>query len=227
MQNKIIIITGGGKGFGKSLARSFAKRGAKIVVASNNEAELLSTAKEIGHDAFVCDVTKPEQLAELGAYAYKKYGAIDIWVNNVGIQIAPSNIEDVDLDKLHRLFDVNFFGYFYGCQVALKYMKKQKHGTIININSTAGLEGKPGISAYSASKFAIRGLTESLRKETADTKIKIFGVYPGGMQTEIYQGKYPDDFSKYMDPGEVAEKLVANLESQNPKEDVTIRRPTS
>ena len=85
-------------------------------------------------------------------------------------------------------------------------MKKQNSGAIVNINSTAGLDGKPEISAYSSSKFAIKGLTESIRKEVAGLDIKIYGVFPGGMQTDIYKEKYPDDLKEYMNITTVAKK---------------------
>ncbi len=128
--------------------------------------------------------------------------------------------------NLKNLFEINFFGYFYGCQIALLKMKEQGNGVIININSTAGLDGKSGISAHCSSKFAIKGLTESIRKENQDTDIKILGVFPGGMQTEIYKEKYPADFEDYMKVDYAVEKVMANLKSENPEIDFIIKRPS-
>ena len=119
----------------------------------------------------------------------------------------------------------NFFGYFYGCQVALHQMKKQGYGVIININSTAGLEGKTKISAYSSSKFAVKGLTESIRKEVKDFNIDIYGIYPGGMQTDIYKEKYPIDLKEYMQVDTVAKKVIDNIVSDNPEIDLIVKRP--
>ena len=224
LTNKVVVITGGSKGFGKSLATLLKKENCQIIISSDNAEDLEKTKNEISVDSFLADVTKPEDLINLGKYAHEKYGQIDIWINNAGVQIAPSLLEDVDVAKLKRLFDINFFGYFYGCQTALKYMKAQKNGLILNINSTAGLEGKPMISAYSSSKFAIKGLTESIRKEVSKN-INIYAVYPGGMQTEIYQEKYPDDIKEYMLVDDVAQKVVENLKSENPNPDFIIKRP--
>lgn len=224
LTNKIIVITGGSKGFGKSLATFLKKESCQIIISSDNREDLEKTKQEISADTFLADVTKPKDLINLGEYVFKKYGRIDIWINNAGIQIAPSLIENIDVAKLKRLFDINFFGYFYGCQVALKYMKKQGFGLILNINSTAGLDGKPMISAYSSSKFAIKGLTESIRKEIADS-INIYAVYPGGMQTEIYKEKYPEDIKEYMLVDDVAQKVIENLKSDNPNPDLIIKRP--
>lgn len=223
LNNKVVVITGASKGFGKSLATFLKKENCQVVISSNDTEDLKKTKEEISADYFLADVTKPDNLADLGKYVSEKYGRIDIWINNAGIQIAPSLIEDVDVAKLKRLFDINFFGYFYGCQTALKYLKAQGTGLIININSTAGLDGKPMISAYSSSKFAIKGLTESIRKEMTGN-IDIYAVYPGGMQTEIYQEKYPDDIKEYMQADDVARKVIDNLKSDNPNPDLIIKR---
>lgn len=225
LKNKVIVITGGSQGFGKSLALSFIKEGCKVVISSSGKEDLEKTAKELSVDSFLADVTRYDDMDNLGKYVFEKYGTIDVWINNAGIQIAPSLIEDVDINKLKNLFDVNFFGYFYGCQVALRYMKKQGQGLIINVNSTAGLDGKPMISAYSSSKFAIKGLTESARKEVADTGIKVYSIHPGGMQTDIYKEKYPDDIKDYMQVETVVEKVIENLKSDNPEQDLIIKRP--
>ena len=113
-----------------------------------------------------------------------------------------------------------------GMHVGLsQYLELKRIGMIVNINSTAGLEGKPEISAYSSSKFAIRGMTESIRKEIKNSDIKIYGVFPGGMQTELYREKYPADFKEYMNVDYVVGKVIENLKSENPEIDLVIRRP--
>ncbi|MCF7834326.1 MAG: SDR family oxidoreductase [Candidatus Pacebacteria bacterium] len=225
LKDKIIVVTGGSQGFGKELARSFINNGSKVIISSHGKESLELTANELSTDSFIADVTSFDDIKKLGEYVVQKYGKIDIWINNAGIQIAPSLIEEVDIKKLHHLFDVNFFGYFYGCQVALTQMKKQNSGLIININSTAGLDGKPEISAYSSSKFAIKGLTESIRKEVKDFNIQVYGIFPGGMQTDIYKEKYPEDIKEYMEIDTVAEKVINNLKSDNPEIDFIIKRP--
>lgn len=225
LKDKIVVITGGSQGFGKELAKSFINNGSLVVVSSHEKENLELTAVELSTDSFLADVTSFDDIKKLGEYAILKYGKIDIWINNAGIQIAPSLIEEVNIKKLHYLFDVNFFGYFYGCQIALTQMKKQNGGVIININSTAGLDGKPDISAYSSSKFAIKGLTESTRKEVKDLNIEVYGVFPGGMQTDIYKEKYPEDIKEYMAVDVIVEKVMNNLKSENPEIDFIIKRP--
>ena len=225
LKDKIIVITGGSQGFGKELSKSFISNGSKVIISSHEKESLELSASELFADSFIADVASFEDIKKLSEYVIQKYGKIDIWVNNAGIQIAPSLVEEVNIEKLHYLFDVNFFGYFYGCQVALAQMKKQNSGVIININSTAGLDGKPEISAYSSSKFAIKGLTESIRKEIKDFNIQVHGVFPGGMQTDIYKEKYPEDIKEYMEVNTVIEKVINNLKSDIPEIDFIIKRP--
>ena len=225
LKNKVIVVTGGCQGFGKVLAKFLINEDSLVVISSNEIDSLKESAKELGCDHFLADVTSFDELQKLGEYVFDKYNRIDIWINNAGIQIAPSLVEDVNIKKLHQLFDVNFFGYFYGCQVALSYMKRKNEGLIINVNSTAGLEGKPEISAYSSSKFAIKGLTESIRKELKESPIQVFGVFPGGMKTEIYKEKYPKDIDEYMDVDYAVKKVIDNLKLDKPEIDLIIKRP--
>ncbi len=226
IQDKIIVITGGSAGFGKALAQAFKKEGGIVVIVSDNKESLEQTAQELLVDWYVADVTSDDALKSVAVKIIEKYGLIDVWINNAGIQIAPSLVEDVQKDKLEKLMGINFFGYFYGCQAVLPHMKKQGTGTIININSTAGLAGKPGISAYVSSKFAVKGLTESLREELKDTLISVYGIFPGGMQTEIYKEKYPADFNEYMSVEYAIEKVMENFRMPKPELDLIIRRPS-
>lgn len=224
--DKVVVVTGGSKGFGKSLAKALVKEGAKVIITSNHEQELKDTANEIGAKYFVADASSYKDSSAVTDFVVKKFGKIDVWVNNAGIQIAPSDVEAVDIDKLHKLFETNFFGYFYGCMAALKIMKRRGQGIIINVNSTAGLAGKPGLSAYVSSKFAIKGLSESIREEVKDMDIKVFQIFPGGMQTDIYKEKVPDDINDYMQVDYVIDKVMNNLRLDNPEQELIIKRPT-
>jgi len=225
LQEKIVVITGGSAGFGKSLAAAFKKEGCQVIISSHEKELLQITADILFVDSFIADVTLQEEIKKLSEYVVQKYGKIDIWINNAGVQILPNMAEEISIEKLYHVFQVNFFGYFYGCQMALAQMKKQSYGIIMNINSTAGIEGKPKIAVYSASKFAVRGLTESIRKETQNLDIQIYGIFPGGMQTDIYKEKYPDDIQEYMDTDSVAQKVIANLNLTTPELDLIIKRP--
>ena len=223
LNNKIVVITGGSKGLGKGLAQAFAKNGSTVVITSTSDFELQDISEELSIEGYVVDASSADETDSFAKKITDKYGKIDIWLNNAGVQIAPSNIEDVPIEKLHQLFDVNYFGYFYGIQSALKVMKPTDSGLIININSTAGLDGKPGLSAYASSKFAIKGLSESVREEIEDTNIKLYQVFPGGIQTDIYHEKVPDDIGEYMNVEYAVDKIMTNLKSTFPEQDLVIR----
>jgi NAD(P)-dependent dehydrogenase (short-subunit alcohol dehydrogenase family) len=223
--DKVVVITGGSKGFGEGLAKALKERNAKIIVASIDNAALSKTARKLDIDSFPCDVASFDEVNALANHAINKFGRIDMWINNAGVQIAPSNVEDVNLQKLHKLFEVNFFGYFYGCKAVLPIMRKQNSGMIVNINSTAGLDGKPGLSAYVSSKFAVKGLTLALREELNGTEVKVYGIHPGGIQTEIYKEKYPADFDEYMSVDYAIQKTMDNFAALQPVLDLIIRRP--
>lgn len=221
---KVVVITGGSEGLGKALARAMKQQGATVVIASNDE-KRAKAARELAVDSYAVDVRLFEHVEQLKNYVIRKYDRIDIWINNAGIQIAPSPIEEVDPDKLVNLFAVNIFGYFYGCKAVIPVMKQQGSGTIININSTAGLEGKPELSAYVSSKYAVKGLTETARAELTDTSIDVIQIHPGGIKTEIYKEQYPDDLDQYMDVEYAVDQIMQNLLKDNPKKDHIIRRP--
>lgn len=223
--NKVVVVTGGSKGFGKGLAKAFLAAGATVIITSNDEHELRAAAEELGCDYCATDASSYEDCVALVDYVYAKHGRIDSWINNAGIQIAPSNLENVVIDKLQQLFAINFFGYFYGCKAVLPRMKQAGKGMLLNINSTAGLGGKPGLSAYVSSKFAITGMTESLREELKDSEIKVLQVFPGGMKTDIYHEKVPSDINNYMDVDYAVAKVMDNLALAEPELDLVIKRP--
>lgn len=224
---KIVVVTGGSKGFGKALASALVKEGATVTITGIESAEVASTANEIGAEYITADASSFDEMSKVVEHVVARFGRIDIWVNNAGIQIAPSNIEEVALTQLHRLFNVNFFGYFYGCKAVLPIMKRQNSGLIINVNSTAGLSGKSGLSAYVSSKFAIKGLSETIRTELEGTSVSLYQIFPGGMQTDIYHEKVPADIKAYMQVDYVIDKVMANLKQETPAVDLVIKRPAA
>ncbi len=225
LNGKAVVITGASKGFGEALAKAFAKKGAKLMLSARSESELQQLSKKLKCDWVKADVAKREEVQNLAQKAIEKLGRIDVWVNNAGVFLPRAKAEETDWQRAHEMMETNFFGTVYGCTAALPQMKKQGNGAIINVLSTAALEGKTGISAYTATKFAARGFTESLRLEEKESGIQIFGVYPGGMQTHLFDEGKPESFGEYMDPLKVARKVVKNLEKENPKLDLVIRRP--
>jgi NAD(P)-dependent dehydrogenase (short-subunit alcohol dehydrogenase family) len=225
--DKVVVITGSSRGLGLGLARKLVEAGSKVMISSKDGDELQSLAVDIGCGYSIGDVRDKKSVNKLYDKAARVFGRVDIWINNAGVQIAPSDVSDIADDRIRYLFDVNFFGYLYGCQVASTHMKKQGSGLIININSTAGLDGKPGLAAYCSSKFAVKGLTQSLRAELVGSGVEVYGIHPGGIRTDIYHEQVPGDINQYMSVDHAADKIVGNLLSDTPEIDQIIRRPSA
>ncbi len=224
LTDKITVITGGSSGLGKEMARILAAKGNKVVVCARDKEGLEKAAKELGAMAFVADVSKKEDIEALVEFTVKSFGRIDVWINNAGVWMPHALIEEMDIKRVHDMFEVNVFGTMYGSKIALLQMHKRNEGILVNIISTSALSGRPTSSGYAASKWAVRGFTDSIRGEYAGTKIKVIGVYPGGMQTSLFDEKKPDNINEYMLPDVVAGKIIKNLEREKPVEELIIKR---
>lgn len=220
LKDKIVVITGGSKGLGKAMASCFLKNGAKVEVCSRDESEFLNL--ENGILGIKADVTKENELQSLAEKVVAQFGKIDIWINNAGIWLPRTIAEDFDMEKVRIMFDVNVFGTINGARVALRFIKKQGFGSIINIISDSAFVARPMSSMYAASKWAVNGFTKSIRE--ANKNIKIISVYPGGMKTEIFGDKKPENYDSFMEPEFVANKIVENLKKETPEEELIIRR---
>jgi len=223
LRNKVIVITGGSKGFGKKLAEAFLKEGANVVISSNNEKEIQNVAKEIGAFGIFADVTREEDLTYLLKATIKKFNGVDIWINNAGLWLPHDFAENFDMNLVRKIFEVNVIGLMNGSRVALRFMKEKGTGTIINIISDSGLIERPMSSSYCASKWAAAGFTKSIRGE--NEKISILGVYPGGMKTEIFGPSKPEGFDNFMETSYVVEKVINNLKSDDTKVDLIVQKP--
>jgi short-subunit dehydrogenase len=221
LQEKIVVITGGTKGLGKSLADFFNEKRAKVIVAASNNP---STEN---NNFIKTDVTNEQEIDSLVKKVVNEFSRIDIWINNAGIWVPHGPVEELDINRVREMNEVNIIGTIIGSKHALIQMRKQDSGTIINILSTSALEGRAGSSGYCASKYGATGFTNSLRKETEGSKIKIISVYPGGMKTHFFDEKKPDNYNSYMEPSYVAEKIIANIENEQPEEEIIIKRPTN
>jgi len=224
LKDKVVVITGGSKGIGRTMAEALIAEGAKVAICSHNQAEITQTAEKIGALGIFADVTEEEQLIRLAKEAENKLGPVDIWINNAGIFRERKNVEDFDMANVREIFEVNVIGLINGSRVALRLMKPRKNGTIINILSTAALKGREKISVYASSKWAANGFTESIREENKDTGIKILSVFPGGVKTGMYGEDKTFDFDQYKEPKEIAEKVIENLKRETPETHLIISR---
>jgi short-subunit dehydrogenase len=188
--NSVAVITGAASGIGRALAVRLAREkiGA-IAVSDVNEKELGETAKIIESlgvsvSTHIADVSKLEQVQKFAAEVIEKHSRVTHLINNAGVALCGS-FEEISLEDFEWLMSINFWGVVYGTKVFLPILKQQEKAHIVNISSVFGLVAPPGQTAYCASKFAVRGFTESLRHELENTNISVSSVHPGGIKTNI------------------------------------------
>ena len=193
LEGKAALISGGAQGQGESEVRLFAKEGARIVFGDILDAKGKKVEAEINEAGGVAkyvhlDVTDEKDWNSAAKLLSKLYGKLDILVNNAGIAMAGKNLEEVTREEWDSIQEVNSKGVFLGVKAALPYMKASGGGSIVNISSMAGIVGVPGISAYTASKGAVRLLTKSIAIEYGAHNIRCNSVHPGYIETEMISG---------------------------------------
>ena len=227
MKDKVVIVTGASSGIGLAIAREFALRGSKVVLAARNEELLVQIENELknkGFDALAVktDVTVMDNCEHLIEKTIEKFGKIDILINNAGISMRALFLES-DIEVLKKLIEVNFWGTVYCTKFALPYLIKSK-GSLIAVSSVAGFHGLPGRSGYSASKFAIHGFMESVRIENLKKGLHVMILCAGFTKSEIrknaltadgsVQGFTPRAEDKMMMPEQVAKSLIKAIKNR-------------
>lgn len=217
LKGKVALITGAGKGIGRSTAIELAKEGVNIGLIARTEADLKAVASEL--EAFdvqvayaTADVSSMEEVNAAVEHLHTKLGATDILINNAGIGKFGGFLE-LDPAEWKQIIDVNLMGVYYVARAVLPQLIEKNGGDIINISSTAGQKGAPVTSAYSASKFGVLGLTESLALEVRKHNIRVTALTPSTVATELaYKENLTDgNPDKVMQPEDLAEIMVAQL----------------
>ncbi|MBU3570548.1 3-ketoacyl-ACP reductase [Priestia aryabhattai] len=217
LKGKVALITGAGKGIGRSTAIELAKEGVNIGLIARTEADLKVVASEL--EAFdvqvayaTADVSSMEEVNAAVEHLHTKLGPTDILINNAGIGKFGSFLE-LDPAEWKQIIDVNLMGVYYVTRAVLPQLIEKNGGDIINISSTAGQKGAPVTSAYSASKFGVLGLTESLALEVRKHNIRVTALTPSTVATELaYKENLTDgNPDKVMQPEDLAEIMVAQL----------------
>lgn len=191
IKDKVIIITGASSGMGEAAARHLATKGAKVVLAARRSSCIDALAKEINEQggtamAIATDVTREDDVKKLVDTTVGQWGRIDVLINNAGV-MPLSPLDQVKVSEWNQMIDVNLRGVLHGIAAALPYMKAQKSGHIINTASIAGHLVFPASAVYSATKYAVRALTEGLRKETCAYNVRATIISPGAVSTELLE----------------------------------------
>jgi short-subunit dehydrogenase len=220
--DQVVVVTGGGRGIGRATAVEFASQGAIVVLAGRKIDALRSAAKECrgtGNRADIvkCDVGVESDLTALVDATTRKHGRIDVLVNNAGVA-SGGRLDDIGADDVRRMIDVNVYAPIRLSQLVLPHMRTAKSGTIVNVSSVAGRMGMPFMATYCATKYALRGFSEALRRELRPDGIHVVAVYPGLTKTDLIEGADLSDFPMPVaTPKEVAKAIVRGVEWSQPE----------
>ncbi len=241
IEGKVIVITGASSGLGEAAAKHLSEQGAIVVLGARRFERIESIAKDITEKggkalAIETDVTNHAQVKKLVDTAVEKYGRIDVIINNAGL-MPLSLLQSLKISDWDKMIDVNIKGVLYGIAAALPHMQHQKDGHIINVSSVAGHKVSPGGSVYSATKFAVRALSEGLRQEVKPYNIRTTIISPGAVATELAESITDKEFLKGMDsfykqyaiPADSFARVVAFAISQPKEVDINeiLFRPTN
>ncbi|MGB1247791.1 MAG: SDR family NAD(P)-dependent oxidoreductase [Chitinophagales bacterium] len=201
-KDKIVVITGAGSGMGRAYAIEFQKLGAKLALNDFDEkalSETINILTEMGSTIIfhkVFDVSKRDAVFSFAEEVKNAMGNAHVVINNAGIEGVTEPLTEHKEGDFERIMNVNFYGVLYGCQAFLPQLLANDEAALVNVSSLFGLIGVPHLTDYCASKFAVRGLTESLMVELHDTNVSVHCVHPGGINTNIARHKNGQEFAK-------------------------------
>ncbi len=228
LKGKVVAITGAYSGLGAALSEALAKKGCRLVLGGRNEKSLEAFAEKMKGltDAVgvKMDVRYLNDCRNLVETAVKNFGRLDIMINNAGVwDMAP--IEDITEEQVKDMFETNTFGMIYCSKFAIKEMKKQGYGMVVNVSSVAGIDFKKNEGIYSASKHAAVGFTGCLAEDLKDSGIRVLCICPGGMKTGLFRNNPERMKPEFMEPSGVAGKIIWHLENQTDEWLIILRRP--
>ncbi|MEV8312199.1 SDR family oxidoreductase [Streptomyces flavidovirens] len=222
VRDSVVVITGASSGIGRATALAFARKGCPVVLAARREEALEAVRQECerhrGAEALVVptDVTDAKAVDDLARRAVQRFGRIDVWVNAAAVTVF-GPFEEVPLEDFRKVMDVNVMGYVHGARAALRVMREQGRGTLVNVSSIVGVVSQPYTHAYGMSKHAIRALSASLRQELRLEKakhIQVCTVLPATIDTPLfehaanYTGRKPVAMPPVYSPERVARTIV-------------------
>ncbi|MDF1763714.1 MAG: SDR family NAD(P)-dependent oxidoreductase [Oleibacter sp.] len=203
LKNKVAAITGAGSGIGRALAIELAKDGCHVALSDVNEAGLKETVAllasySVKATTSILDVSNKDAFYAWADQVVADHGKVNIIINNAGVALA-GTVAELSIEDYEWIMNINFYGVLYGTKAFMPYLEQAGEGHIVNISSIFGLASQPLMSGYNASKFAVRGLTESLRQdlEMSNSKVSCTCVHPGGIKTNIAQStRFNDNASQ-------------------------------
>ena len=213
LEGKVAIVTGAGRGIGRSIAHALAQEGVRVCLAARSADELQHVLEEIETAGGVAsclptDVGREEEVVALVRNTVERFHRLDILVNNAGTGVF-GPLAETSTDQWDAVMRVNARGPFILCREAIPHLQKQKTSYIVNVSSVVGVRGYENQSAYTASKHALMGMTKALAKEVRDLGIRVHAVCPGGVDTRLVGSARPDlDTSVLMRPEDIADAVL-------------------
>ncbi|QSS98384.1 SDR family oxidoreductase [Pontibacillus sp. ALD_SL1] len=190
LNGKTAVITGASSGIGESIAQHFAAEGVNVVLAARREerlhklADSLKTEHNIQVKVVQTDVTKQEDMERLVTETKEEFKSVDFFINNAGVMLL-SFLKNDKVDEWEKMIDVNIKGVLFGIHATLPTMLEQESGHIINVSSVAGHEVFPSSTVYSATKYAVKALSQGMEKELSKTGVRVTNISPGAVSTEL------------------------------------------
>lgn len=184
LKNAVALVTGGSSGIGRAIAQSLAGSGARVAITGRDQHRLMETARELGVHPIQANVAIEADVERTYREVFERFGDLDILVNNAGIGVL-KNLVDFERKEFEAVFATNVTGAMLMAREAARHFIKRQRGNIVNIASTAGLRGAPNGTAYYASKFALRGMTECWRAELRKYNVRVFLVNPSEVLTNF------------------------------------------
>lgn len=227
MKDKVVVITGGSSGIGKALAEEFGRNGSRILITGRNVDELNNvvtelSAKGIDIAGFRADVSVEQDNRLMAEEALRRFGRIDILINNAGISMR-ALFSEVDLNVVKKVMDINFYGVIYATKYCLPEIMRN-NGSVIGISSIAGFRGLPGRTGYSASKFALNGFLEVLRTELLKTGVHVLTACPGFTASNIRRRSLNREGQAQGDSPRQEEKMMSAEECARHIYNATVKR---
>ena len=209
---KTALVTGASKGIGFGIAESLVKHGANTFICARDKNEIRQAVEDLRRlgnaDGEICDVRSEEQVRMLLEECERRFGGLDILINNAGMGVFGKTVEEMSADEFRQTLETNLFGVFYACHYAIPMIKRRGGGYIINISSLAGQNPHPKMAAYNASKFGLNGFSEAMMQEIRQDNIKVSYICPGSVNT-YFGGDSPSPQQAWqLQPDDIAQVVI-------------------
>lgn len=221
LQDKVILVTGGGRGIGKAAVSLFLAEGARVAFCGRTEGEILGVGKELEPEArlrpFRADISSRREVQRMVSQVISEWGKIDVLINNAGVLGPSEPIATYPPEAWEEVIRININGTFLVTQAVVRTMIPRRNGTILSVTSSVGRKGRAQWGAYAVSKFGLEGMMQTLADEVGPFGLKVVTLNPGGTRTKMRAAAYPkEDPRQLQDPAEVARALLSLIIASDP-----------